>query len=886
MKILESKVGRGALLVLCCCSAVFGAESGAYVRSNGNTFVLGNEYIERTITLKDGHPSTSQFQNKISGRSYAVSGKEFELQLIWERLGYTPAAENPWKLTAADFKSDETRKEEIDGGGKRLIFALSNRDREPALHVELVYEISPGQHVTRQWLHLKTEGRGSLFAHYVAVQSDEWYGVKPRLGGFGQPIYSDDLFWGLEYPSGLNKFDGHEIALGSYVGVKIDESGFTTAKAVTGVAAPANVQQEFFAYINSIRAQPVRPYVLYNTWYDLQRLVMTGANTRERVTELNQILQDRYKLKLNSFVLDDGWDNMNKLWTIDSTRFPDGFRDLAASLKQTGSGLGIWYGPVGGYDDREIRIAAGKRLGMEVESSGNLFCLAGRHYSEYFTRSVLEMQKTYDLNYLKLDGVPFGCNEPDHGHPTGIYSREADERAFVNLLEKLRQQKRDIFLNITTGIWLSPWWLQYADTVWMGGEDSGYLASLPTLSPRQSALSYRDSVLYDDFVRNQYQFPMSSLMTHGIIRGKFNLLGGSKESFSDWRDEVVHYVSVGNMMTELYITPELLDRDEWDTLAATLHWAQANQHPLLDDSKIVLGDPAKRQPYAFVHASPQKTIITLRNPFAEPKFVRLPMNEASGVRRSDTKYRLETLYPFHADEAGVYVYGDTITASLGAFEERVLELDPDSETPSGVQVTGARFSVEHRGNETATVHLYAEPGERRTIHVSGNQDGKHEFDVQFGARNQTEGAVTASAPVMEMQGEHGARFRVEMDTPQDVPRTTVAVLFEPERQPAEIRVSATDNGATVALTTESGKGAWQWFSTVLQPGKHRLQFVLDLPPSMKDGGKLSAWAIAERHLAEASLPIQIDKNSVAAAALPVDNSVEKQTIRLLEKSIR
>jgi Melibiase len=555
-----------------CASSVFAAEP-AYVRAQSTQFVLGNEYLERTITVQHGYPHTSQFENKVSKRTYQITGSEFRLELVWERLNYTAGAENPWKLDASSFKLDGNRIEELPGGTKRLVFNLTNKEREPTLHVQLIYEIRPGEPFTRRWLQLKTEGPGKLFVHYADIETNEWHGSRMRLGGFGQPIYSDDLFWGLEYPTGINRFNGSQVSLGSYVGLDIPADGMATEKTVVGVAESGRVQDAFFSYIDSIRAQPVRPYVLYNTWYDLQGMVMADGNTRQRVHELNNILQDKYKLKLDSFVLDDGWDNMKKLWRIDAARFPNGFTDLSAELKQIGTGLGIWYGPVGGYDDREVRIATGRAQGMEVQSNGDYLCLAGRHYSEYFENSVLDMQKKYDLNFFKLDGIPFGCNEPDHGHPIGIYSREADERVFIDLLTKLRKQKPDIFLNVTTGIWLSPWWLQYADVVWMGGEDSGYLSSLPTLSPRQSALSYRDSILYDDFVRNQLQFPISSIMTHGIIRGKYNLLGGAQESARDWRDELVHYVSVGNMMTELYITPELLNREEWDDLAATLHWA-------------------------------------------------------------------------------------------------------------------------------------------------------------------------------------------------------------------------------------------------------------------------------------------------------------------------
>lgn len=876
--------------VLLFCSALACAADTAYVRKEGNEFLIGNGKLERVISVESGRPATTQFLNKISGRAYSISGNEFELQVVWERLGYTAGSENPWVLHASDFAIEGQRIEDGESGAKRLILNLSTREHEPALQVALVYEVRPNDPFMRQWLQATSTGQGRLFVHYAAIEMNTWHGVTPQLGGFGQPIYSDDLFWGLEYPSGQNTFAGSTISLGSYVGLDIPEQGFTSEKAVIGVSAAGKVQQAFFSYIDSIRAQKVRAYVLYNTWYDLQRLVMNDSNTRQRATELNEILQNKYKLKLDSFVLDDGWDNMKKLWRIDDTRFPNGFRDLASSLAQMGAGLGIWYGPVGGYDDRSIRIATGRSAGMEVESNGDLFCLAGRHYSEYFENSVLEMQRTYGINFLKLDGVPFGCNEPDHGHPTGIYSREADERVFIDLLTKLRQQKRDVFLNITTGIWLSPWWLQYADTVWMGGEDSGYLSSLPTLSPRQSALSYRDSVLYDDFVRHRLQFPLSSVMTHGIIRGKFNLLGGSIESLSDWRDELVHYVSVGNMMVELYITPELLTHEQWDALAATLHWARDNQHPLLDTSKMILGDPARREPYGFVHASPNKVILTLRNPFAEPKLVRVPLDSSSGFEPTGKTYHLQTLFPFHMSEAGQYAFGNKIDVELGAFEQRVIELDASGASPTGtIEVTGARYELVANGKGSSTVRLYAPTGAGRTVLITGNKDAQHEYKLHFGKPAQRESAVTYSSATFTPATSRQTGVDFEIQIPGDVPKSTVAMLFEPTGQAVTITATGSDNGAPVPLKSENGKSVWQWFSVELSPGMHKLHFELQVPSSLPQGGKLSAWAVTERRLAEQTVTISLPENpgaGLASAALPVDNSVEKSTVHLFERTIR
>src|ERR1035441_2624191 len=298
-----------------------------------------------------------------------------------------------------------------------------------------------------------------------------------------------------------------------------------------------------------MRVAPIRPFLLYNSWYDLQRLAMNHGNTLARVADFERLLLSKYGLHLDSFVLDDGWDDMNKLWTIDPRRFPNGFTDLAGALKGIDSHLGLWFGPIGGYDQSTVRVAAGLAQGMEVTSNGAFLCIAGKNYSRLLSGAMLKYQKDYAVNYYKIDGISFGCNQPDHGHALGIYSDEASARSLIAMLGTLRAGDPKVFLNITTSIWLSPWWV-----------------------------SYKDSVLYDDFVTHQAQFPISSLMTHGIIKGKYNMLGGDREFLEDFRDEVVHYYSAGNMMYELYITPDMLSAGEMDALGNVTKWAISNAH--------------------------------------------------------------------------------------------------------------------------------------------------------------------------------------------------------------------------------------------------------------------------------------------------------------------
>ena len=624
------------------------AAGPAYVRTTPSTLVLGNDFLERTISIADRDVGTRQLVNKLTGGAYSLRGAEFELKIDYERVGYSFGNENPRVVTAAGLRVANKDVADVPGGGKRITLHLA-----PArgTSVDLIYEVGPDDFYTRQWVRIAKPQQGTFFIDWLAVAKNEWGVPRFSLGGFGQPLFAEDLFLGLEFPSSVNTSRGDEVTLGGYVGMNIPNDGYTSEAAVMGVAPAGLVHQQFLDYVNRIRVAPVRPFLLYNTWYDYPRLKMNHDNLLERVPTFQKLLLAKYGLHLDSFVLDDGWDDMHKLWVIDQARFPNGFQDLTAALKTIDSKLGIWFGPIGGYDQSQVRIATGKSEGMEITSNGRYLCIAGKNYSRLLGDTMLKYEKEYGINYFKLDGIAFGCNAPDHGHPNGVYSDEATTRVFIDMLRKLRAQDPKVFLNITTSIWLSPWWLRYADTVWMGGADSGYLPSVPTLAQRQSAVSYRDSVLYNDFVTQRAQFPISSLMTHGIIKGQANMLGGDKELIEDFRDEVVHYYSVGNMMYELYISPNILSAEEMDTLGNTTKWAMANAHPLLDNSTMVLGDPAQREPYGYVHSSPEKSIVTLRNPFVRPRTVKLKIDEQNGFRKTEGPQVLEVEYPYRKVES-------------------------------------------------------------------------------------------------------------------------------------------------------------------------------------------------------------------------------------------
>ncbi|HEX3743628.1 MAG TPA: hypothetical protein VHW09_06855 [Bryobacteraceae bacterium] len=789
------------------------------VRTTAASIVLANDYLERTVSIADGDAGTRQLVNKITGRAYSLRGDEFEVKFDSERVGYSFGSQDPRHYTGQGARVASHNIENTPAGGKRLTLHLTLA-RNTA--VDMVYELDPGDFFTRQWLHIAKPQQGTLFLEWVAPASNEWGVPRFTLGGFGQPLFGEDVFLGLEYPTGINTINGDEVTLGSNVGLNIPDDGYTSETAVMGVAPAGMVHRQFLEYVSRMRVAPVRPYLLYNTWYDLQRLAMNHDNTLERVPTFQKLLLAKYGLHLDSFVLDDGWDDMHKLWQIDQQRFPGGFTDLTNALKTIDSHLGIWFGPIGGYDQREVRIATGKADGMEISPSGRYFCTAGKNYSRYFADTLLKYEKEYGINYFKLDGIVFGCNAPDHGHPTGVYSDEATARTFIDLLGKLRTQNPKVFLNITTSIWLSPWWLKYADTVWMGGADSGYLPTVPTMAQRQSAISYRDSVLYDDFVTHKAQFPISSLMTHGIIKGKANMLGGEKEAIEDFRDEVVHYYSVGNMMYELYISPEILSPEEMDVLGNVTKWAEANAHPLLDNSTMVGGDPAQREPYGYVHSNAQKSIITLRNPFVAPRTMKLKIDEENGFTKFAGGQRIDLVYPEERLLAFPVKFGDTVSFELNSYEQIVAEMRP-----------------------FASPVAYPPPPA---------PDG-----ITYGP------ATRSGAP---------GGFKIAASVDVSDPQARFAVLLEPSQEIKGLKAEAVDGGTPLPLSVENGgHGVWYWYWVDLAPGKHHVEITIhSVAP-----GHVSAWLMTRRQGSASA--------AVTDAPLPAQK-IQRNSYLLLEETIR
>jgi hypothetical protein len=129
----------------------------------------------------------------------------------------------------------------------------------------------------------------------------------------------------------------------------------------------------------------------------------------------------------------------------------------------------------------------------------------------------------------------------------------SDFDAAIHLIGDLRQLKPDLYINLTTGTWPSPFWLFYADSIWRGGDDTEF-AGVGT--DRERWITYRDGATYDEIVKRG-----------GCIRSTRSccmaLFSRSRRRICrpigrDFANEVRSYFGTGTQLQEMYITPSLL----------------------------------------------------------------------------------------------------------------------------------------------------------------------------------------------------------------------------------------------------------------------------------------------------------------------------------------
>lgn len=843
--------------------------SGAIVAAT-MSFTLENGVVKLKVIIVDRQIKKEVLENvSVEPSPAVVTSGNFALDIVWtgwRAPGKANNSENPVFFSGKDFAFVKGETSAEENGEKKL--SLIFKGKENPFQVILTYVLNPGEFFVRRRVKVLDPATGLHFLRkiypYMAEILNPYTVVKK--GGYGQPVAIKTglggAFWGIEYPAAENFLNEKRVVNFQYIGEKINKDGVSSDWAVFGITPDTRVKYWFFRYLDSIRVASLRPYLLYNSWYDLRapemvnspEYVMNERNTKRIIGLFRKNMTQPYGVTLDAFVLDDGWDVYRSDWQLSSKQFPHGLKPISGLLKKTNTRLGIWFGPTGGYSHRNWRVNWMREHGYETV--GDQMCFGGKKYSKLFKDKVLEFIEKYNVGYYKWDGFQFSCSEPDHGHQVGIYSRRAILNKLIEIAKAVREKNPDVFLNITSGTWLSPWWLLYADTIWMQGYDYGY-AGVPSISKRDRAMTYRDYVLYDDLIDKDFWFPVSNLMTHGIIKGHLQKLGGEREPIDKFTNNAVLYFARGISMFELYISPDILTHAEWEALARSIKWAKDRFDVLTHYTEMVGGNPGEGKAYGFVHFKGSQGIIALRNPVMKAQTVKIKLDRGAGFSENASGIVLEKVYPSRWVSSKLYSSGQIIEIPLTGYETAIYEVYPLKDASVPV-IAGAEFSIEKVEKKRITIAIYRSWG--RPVILNPESVSSITFNFKELDPARLPEFKIKLARVRYTAERRDKEYRIKMKIGKRIEKATLAILLESLNKKngkplPELKFFV--DREPVRVDVEKQKGSWAWYRIPLTPGSHSISISSTM---RKWKGNLSAWLIYRERFYPRMLFIETSKD--------------------------
>lgn len=834
-----------------------------------------------------------------------LTARNFEFQGKLDQVGpWLQQQESPDQTTDISGRQAEATTKSRGYMGRRMVLFFRGTDNPFELRV--TYEMGINFWVRKRVAVRDTTGHDHflqwIWPVHASLQGD-WTILKP--GGFGRPVAvvaagsgsgpngsvrggkEAGAFFGLEYPAGTNRL-GRTVAdaaapaqlaspatagsltltCGQEMGQRIGAEWVEGDWAVMALTPDLLVKRWFMRYLDSVRVAPLQPYLLYNSWYDVRAPeyterpedMMNEANVLRIIGDFARVQQRYPDFRLDAFVLDDGWDVYKSDWVLRPDEFPRGLQPIVTTLDSMDCDLGIWFGPIGGYSHRDWRVGWMTEHGYEAED--DQMCVAGPRYHALLKKRTVDFVREQGVGYFKWDGVQFSCSEPDHGHPVGIYSRRAVMEAVADLCAAVRSENPDIFLNITSGTWLSPWWLRFANMIWMQGYDYGY-ADVPSISRRDGAITYRDFVLYEDYGKNDFWFPLANLMTHGIIKGHLQKLGGEAEPLDKFTDNAVLYFARGVSMWELYVSPNLLSDAEWEVLARSIAWAKRN-FSVLRSTEMIGGDPGLGQTYGYAHFVGSRGVVAARNPTITDSRLDLELSPAVGLDPAATGLVIERTYPTRWIAPRLHAAGETVALQLQGFETAIYEIYPVEQATQPL-LAGAVFTVS-TGSEATDQRTRSDPTEPDSeLYRLKILETRGRLQLLNPERVPSPPSLDLPpiAPAVLASNVTVTPGKDRLDISLEVAATArgamLAVLLEPQQKLAKEKAPGFTvllDGQQITPGIEEQKGSWSWVTMPIAAGSHTARLDVLTPPSGPAWqGRASVWLIATEEPAGVELEL-------------------------------
>ena len=644
------------------------APGKATARVDGSRLVMHNAVLSVTWDVRPGRRVLLEAADRMPGGALRARGGELFTITLGDGRALRASemladGEPSVRRIAAEPKS--VRAAERFAGWEALVPLVSPDGR---LAVVWRATLRQGANYVIQEIELRAKER-DVAVKEVTLLAAEAAGARAAGEVDGSPVVAGRMFFACQHPMAVNRVESGRVVCSLGCHRPVGRKQPWRASAAIGAVPEGQLRRGFLYYLERERARPYGLFVHYNSWWDIAwpDRKMDEKTCLAVIETFGRELTEKRGVKLDSFCFDDGWDDNRTLWRFHDG-FPRGFTPLRTAAEKYGSHLGVWLSPWGGYGQaKKERMKYGATQGFETNGRG--FSLAGPKYYGRFRDACAGMIRQFDVNYFKFDGIAAGIGSQGAGHQ---YAADVD--ALLRLVTDLRRQRPDLFINITTGTWPSPYWLWYGDSIWRNGHDVGFHGAG---SVRQQSITYRDMITRRMIVRRAPLCPVNSLMIVSVCYAGLGTAAKMNYDTPDLVDEVRMGLAGGTQCLELYVTPGMLKPEAWDALAEALAWARASGDVLVD-AHFIGGDPGKGEPYGYASWSPRKGILALRNPGEKPASLTLDLAVAlelpEGAPRKyvlASPWKKETQRPKLTLEAG-----RAHALELAPFETRVLEAVP------------------------------------------------------------------------------------------------------------------------------------------------------------------------------------------------------------------
>ncbi len=568
----------------------------------------------------------------------------------------------------------------------------------------------------RKWLEFKnTSGKELLL---LDVELGDYKITVPCNEGFqGLPVYMDDeVFCSTAHPAGVAQGSPGRVRLRHFPGRYLSPGEKLVSKqAVYGMAeAPGQARQAFWKYVvRRSHRQVLAELTGKKSWLQHDGLGaawgrpepwgMVDPPSEEVCMQVFNRLERLKKdlgLQFDYFWLDAGWWEYPQrfgLTEFNHDGFPNGPGKTIQRASELGMRCGLWF------------------------SRGSDECRIPEDVFKVWENAITHHVQKNNLKGFKFDGMWPRCFSKDHAerhlHLPGKYSFEPGADANIRVYDYARKLCPDGWL---FGYWGhdSPWWLSYLDTAGYHGLtwEIACASMYPTLYLRDSV-----RLAWDQGQQYRNDMPPLGRYAEGIWTGT----GWATLGTSRWIQDAMVDLCRGPAFLHLWTDVRRWTPVEADRFARLARILKAYPDCFLN-SRLIIGDPWKGEPYGYACSDGERAFLVVNNPAFTDRRVEIKLDQSIGLAQRGEMdiYRHVPKPARMKTKKRSWHLGDTLSWYLRPNEVVFLEIAPVSKGPAlggtlgGTAWEGAQLSEDPYTPAAIEIALMFERKSDK-IHVRG-----------------------------------------------------------------------------------------------------------------------------------------------------------------------